>query len=141
MSDRPWVLLGAVAGGTAGYYLGGKKILWAAVGVIAGISTVPAIAQAAMPVLPPSQATVHTITLVPGQTIIVRPRVGDILTVLAPSGWGVPSAVANIPGFLEVQSASPTTESSTFKVTEAGRGQIVMQNGGEDATLSIDASA
>ena len=140
MSDRPWVILGAAAGGTAGYLLGGKKIAWAAVGVLAGIVAVPAIAQAAMPSLPPSTANIHTITLIPGRTIILRAAVGDVVTILAPSGWGVPSANANIPGFLEVQSANPTTESTVLKVTAGGQGQIQMENVGEVAILSIEAS-
>jgi len=140
MSDRPWVILGAAAGGAAGYFLSDKKIGWAAVGVIAGIIAVPAIAQAAMPALPPSRVTPHTITLIPGQTIILRAKVGDIVTVIAPTGWGVPSAVANVPGFLEVQSASPTTESTVFKIVEAGQGQISITSNGETAVLSIEAT-
>lgn len=88
----------------------------------------------------PQGATNTAIQLVPGQTIIRRAVVGDTITVLAPSGWGVPSATANIPGFLEIQATSTVVESTTVRVADAGQGQIVMQNGGEDATLSIDAA-
>jgi hypothetical protein len=89
----------------------------------------------------PQGATNRAIQLVPGQTVIWRANVGDTATILAPSGWGVPSANANIPGFLEIQSTSTVVESTTVKVTDGGQGQVSMSNSGETAILSIDASA
>jgi hypothetical protein len=99
----------------------------------------PAAADSAAPA--PQGATNRAIQMAPGQTIIWRAVVGDTATILAPSGWGVPSANANIPGFLEIEGTSTTVESTTVKVTDAGQGQISMSNGGETAILSIDASA
>lgn len=84
-------------------------------------------------------ANTHTVTLVPGQTIILRASEGDLITVMAPSGWGVPSVASNVPGFLSIESASPEAETSVFKVTSSGAGQISMTGpSGEVAVLSID---
>ena len=138
MSDRPWVILGAAAGGTAGYLLGGKKIGWAAVGVIAGIVAIPAIAQAAIGPLPPSSISAKSVQLIPGKTIIERAQIGDVITVMAPSGWGVPSANANVPGFLQIEATSTVAESTTFKVMAGGAGQVSMSFGGEVAVLAFD---
>lgn len=138
MSDRPWVLLGAAAGGSAGYFLGGKKIAWAAIGVLAGIVAVPAIAQAAIGQLSPPNVSMKSVQLVPGQTIIERAQIGDVITVLAPRGWGVPSAGSNIPGFLQIEATSTDAESTTFKIITAGAGQVSMTNGGEVAILAFD---
>lgn len=89
---------------------------------------------------PVGPGTPHVIQLIPGQTIILRAQVGDFITVLAPSGWGVPSATANIPGFLQIESTSDQTESTVLQVMDKGAGQISMSLGGETAILSIDVS-
>ena len=78
------------------------------------------------------------IQLVPGSTVIYRGQVGDVVTVLAPEGWGVPSALSNVPGFLTILGASPEAESTTFQIVDKGAGQISMASGGQKAILSID---
>lgn len=140
MSAQAWTIAGGIVGGVAGHFIGGKKTLWTALGALAGAAVVPSLAEAAIGQLPPSQTQTHTIQLVPGRTIILRAQVGDVVTVLAPSGWGVPSANANVPGFLQIDSANPTTESTVMSVQAAGQGQLTMSVGGETAVLSIKAS-
>lgn len=142
MSGQAWTILGGVVGGGAGYFLGGRKPLWAAVGALAGAIVVPPAVAAASPQLGPSAFTgkAWVEQLVPGKTIILRAAVGDVVTVLAPSGWGVPSAGANVPGFMVVQSTDTSAEASILQITDAGQGQIQMENGGEVAVLSIEAT-
>jgi hypothetical protein len=82
----------------------------------------------------------YDIQLVPNQTVIQRMAVGDSLTVTAPSGWGVPAAMSNIPGFLTTMSSDATAGSSTFNANAAGQGQISMTSGGETAILSVEVS-
>jgi len=141
VTEQAWTIAGGVIGGAAGYYLGKKDLVWTLVGTFMGAVLLPPTAAAAMPQLSPSEIgtpNVHTIELIPGKTIILRAQLGDLITVLAPSGWGVPSAEANIPGFLEIESTSATAESTVFKVTAGGQGQIQMSSGGEVAILSIE---
>ena len=141
MTTQAWTIAGGVLGGGAGYYLGKRDPLWMAVGALVGAIGLPPAAAAAMPALPSgSGVKIWTEQLVPGKTIILRAAVGDVVTVLAPSGWGVPSSGANVPGFMEVQSTSASGESTTLKITEAGQGQFQMAVGGEVAVLSIEAS-
>lgn len=141
MTEQAWTIAGGVAGGAAGYYLGKRNPIWMAVGALAGAILLPPAAAKAMPQLPEGPVpNVHTIELQPGKTIILRCSVGDIINVLAPSGWGVPSANANVPGFLEIESTSTAAESTTFKVKEGGQANFKMEFGGEVAILSIDAT-
>lgn len=135
-------ILAGIAGGVLGHFAGRRELVWTAVGALAGAIVVPplvdaAIAQAA---LPPSPSTTYTIQLVPGATRILRASVGDRMVITAPSGWGVPSATANIPGFLEIESTDTVSESTTLRVIEAGQGQLQMSLGGEVAILSVEAS-
>jgi hypothetical protein len=139
MTEQAWTIAGGVVGGAAGYYLGKKNPLWTAVGALAGAILLPPAAASAMPALPEGPVpNVHTIELQPGKTIILRAQLGDIINVLAPSGWGVPSANANVPGFLEIESTSTAAESTTFKVKEGGQANFTMTAGGETAVLSIE---
>lgn len=140
MTMQAWTIAGGVLGGVAGYYLGGKKPLWAAAGALAGAVAIPPAVAAAMPALPAGTGRAWVEQLVPNQTIILRASVGDLVTILAPSGWGVPSAGANIPGFLQVESTTTTAEATTLRIVEGGQGQIQMQSGGEVAILSIEAT-
>lgn len=139
MSEQAWTIAGGVVGGVGGYLLGKKNPLWMAVGALAGAVLLPPAAAAAMPELPAGPTpNVHTIEMAPGKTIILRAQLGDLVTVLAPSGWGVPSAEANIPGFLQVQSTSTGAESTVFKVVQKGQANLTMSSGGETAVLSIE---
>ena len=140
MADLPTqatTIAGGVVGGLAGFFLGGGKVLWTGLGAFVG-------AVAAPPLVGAGVAFAQTlgtkpIALAPGKTVILRAQVGDLVTIEAPSGWGVPSATANIPGFLEVESTDPEAETTTLKVIEGGQGQIQMASGGEVAVLSIEA--
>lgn len=139
MSEQSWTIAGGVVGGVGGYFLGKKNPLWMAVGALAGAILLPPAAAAAMPELPSGPTpNVHTIQMNPGGTIILRAQLGDLITVLAPSGWGVPSAVANVPGFLQVESTSTGAESTVFKVVQKGQANFTMSSGGETAVLSIE---
>jgi hypothetical protein len=141
MTQQAWTIAGGILGGGAGYYFGKKNPLWMAVGALAGAVLLPPTAAAAMPALPSGPSVkVWTEQLVPGKTIILRASVGDIVNVLAPSGWGIPSATANMPGFLQIQATTSGGEATTLKIVEAGQGQIQMANGGEVAVLSIEAT-
>lgn len=125
-------------GGAVGYFLGGQRIVWTAVGALVGAVVVPPVASAAAAnALPEAAPETHDITLVPSRTIILRTRVGDTVIVHAPSGWGVPSMNANVPGFLQIESTDTAAETMTLTVTEGGQGQIQLQNGDEVAVLSV----
>jgi hypothetical protein len=94
----------------------------------------------AMPPLGPVVAQAHTfdVEMVPGKTIILRVAVGDTINLSAPSGWGPPSANANVPGFLQIQSTDTSTDLTSLKVIDGGQGQISMTAGGETAIVSIE---
>ena len=150
MSDtatQAWTLGGGVVGGAVGYLLGGGRLLWTALGALAGALVAAPAADAAAALLPtPSSAPggsgrMVAVQMVPGQTLIERAQVGDTLIVTAPSGWGVPSATSNTPGFLTIQSTDPAAESTTYVVAAGGGGQIQMQSAGETAVVTVDVAS
>lgn len=130
-----------VGGGVAGYFLGGRSVLWTGIGALAAAVIGPpvlgivaqAMADGSAP--PPPKP----VALIPGETIIERAKVGDWFLVEAPPGWGTPAAGSNIPGFLEVLSSDPSAETTTVKVVAGGQGQIQMTSEGKTAVLSVTA--
>lgn len=129
-----------VAGGLVGYFASGKSLFWTGVGALVGAVAGPPIFGLSANALAAMNAP-REIQLVPHATKILRARVGDEFTIDAPSGWGVPSANANIPGFLEVISTDTNAETTTVKVVAKGQGNIELSSGGEVAVLSVEVVA
>lgn len=126
-----------IAGGLLGYFASKRSLLWTGVGALLGAVAIPPLVGFSANALA-SLSTPKDVQLVPGSTIILRPRIGDSFTIDAPSGWGVPSANANIPGFLEIVSTDVNAETTTVKVVAAGQGNISLSAGGETAVLSVE---
>jgi hypothetical protein len=127
-----------LAGGAAGYFLSKKSLFWTGIGAFLGAVAVPPLVGLSANALA-AMSTPKAIQLEPHVTKILRAQVGDEFTIDAPSGWGVPSANANIPGFLEVVSTDVNEESTTVKVVASGQGNIELSSGGEVAILSVEA--
>jgi hypothetical protein len=82
----------------------------------------------------------YNVTLIQGTTLIQRVKVGDTVTVLAPSGWTVPSASSTF--LKEVAASSASTSSTTFEASVSGSGNVTSSSpdGSSTATVTIDAS-
>jgi hypothetical protein len=128
-----------LAGGALGYFLGGRSFVGTAIGALVGAVAVPPLVGFAANAIAAPSTPPRAIAMQPGATLIERVKVGDTLVLEAPSGWGVPSAGANIPGFLEVVSTDTNAESTTVKVVAGGQGQITMKSGSETAVVSVEA--